>query len=69
MKTPIQIYAEKIEADYLKGNATEHTYRTVLELLIETLGKGVDASNDPKHIDCGAPAEKPGRKPRLSISR
>jgi hypothetical protein len=55
MKTPIETYLEKIEADLRKGNATEHTYGSTLEILIEALGKGVDESNDPKHIDCGAP--------------
>lgn len=56
MKSAVQIYIEKIEADYRRGNATEYTYRSSLETLIETLGgRGVDASNDPKHITCGAP--------------
>jgi hypothetical protein len=56
MKTPVQQYIEKIEADYRRSNTTEYTYRVSLELLIEALGgRGVDASNDPKHISCGAP--------------
>ena len=55
MKTPIETYFEKIETDFRKGNATEHTYRSTIEILIESLGMGIDASNDPKHIDCGAP--------------
>jgi predicted helicase len=48
-------YIQKIEADLHSGHATEHTYRGSLELLIESYGKGVDASNDPKHVACGAP--------------
>lgn len=48
-------YIKKIEADYRRGNATEYTYRGSIELLIESYGKGVDASSDPKHISCGAP--------------
>jgi hypothetical protein len=55
MKTPIETYIEKIETDFRKGNATEYTYRSTLEIMIEALGKGVDASNDPKHIDCNVP--------------
>lgn len=56
MKTPVQEYIKKIEEDYKRGNATEYTYRGSLELLMEALGgRGVDASNDPKHISCGAP--------------
>ncbi|KAF0108732.1 MAG: adenine specific DNA methyltransferase [Anaerolineaceae bacterium] len=50
-----QEYLSKIEADYRRGIATEHTYRSALETLIETLAPGVDASNDPRHIACGAP--------------
>jgi len=48
-------YIKKIEADYRRGNATEYTYRGSLELLVESYGRGIDASNDPKHIACGAP--------------
>jgi len=50
-----QEYLSKIEADYRRGIATEHTYRSAIETLIESLAPGVDASNDPRHIDCGAP--------------
>jgi hypothetical protein len=50
-----ETYLAKVEADYRHGIATEHTYRSTLEALIETLLPGTDASNDPKHIDCGAP--------------
>lgn len=48
-------YIRKIEADYRRGIATEHTYRGTLERLIESFARGVIASNDPKHIACGAP--------------
>ncbi len=52
---PFDIYLAKIEADLRGGKATEYTYRSSLEHLLETLEKGVDASSDPKHIACGAP--------------
>jgi hypothetical protein len=55
MPTPFETYLARIEIDYRRGNATEHTYRPALEELIETLFHGVDAINDPKHINCGAP--------------
>ena len=55
MAITFEEYIKKIEEDFRRGNATEYTYRGALELLIESYGKGVDASNDPKHIACGAP--------------
>ena len=55
MTTAFEEYIKKIESDYRRGSATEYTYRGSLELLVESYAKGVDASNDPKHIACGAP--------------
>jgi len=55
MANPFEAYLVKIEADLKHGKATEHTYRSSLEWLLESLASGVDASNDPKHIACGAP--------------
>jgi predicted helicase len=55
MPSPFDTYLAKIESDLRRGKATEHTYRSSLEWLLETLAPGVDASNDPKHIACGAP--------------
>src|SRR4030042_1909814 len=55
MNTPIEIYISKIEADFRGGKATEYTYRSSLEELLEASGKGIEASNDPKHVACGAP--------------
>jgi len=37
------------------GLATEHSYRPALKELIEALGPGVTATNDPKRVACGAP--------------
>ena len=48
-------YIKSIEAAYRRGNATEYTYRNAFETFMEALGRGIDASNDPKHIACGAP--------------
>ncbi len=55
MTSPIEIYLSKIEADLRGGKATEYTYRSSLEALLEAFGKGIEASNDPKHVACGAP--------------
>jgi len=55
MPSLIETYLTKIEADLHGGKATEYTYRSSLEELLEVSGKGIEASNDPKHIACGAP--------------
>ncbi len=48
-------YLRKIEKAYQIGNATEHTYRAALQELLEALFQGISATNEPKHIKCGAP--------------
>jgi type I restriction-modification system DNA methylase subunit len=55
MATPFETYIANVEADLRGGKATEHTYRGTLEIFMESLERGVEASNDPKHIECGAP--------------
>ncbi len=51
----LRSYLKKIEKAFQVGNATEHTYRSDLKELIETLFPGITATNEPKHIACGAP--------------
>src|SRR5438552_9055440 len=53
--TAIHGYLRKITKAYQIGNATEHTYRAALQELLETLFPGITATNEPKHIKCGAP--------------
>ena len=48
-------YLKSIEANLHAGNATEHTYRLALQSLIQSLDRGVVATNEPKRIACGAP--------------
>ncbi len=48
-------YVLIIEKELAAGNATEHTHRPALKSLIESLVSGVSATNEPKHIECGAP--------------
>ncbi|SFS59303.1 type ISP restriction/modification enzyme [Lutibacter maritimus] len=51
----IEQYLTNINQRYQLGNATEHTFRGDLQLLIESLVKDVRATNEPKRQSCGAP--------------
>lgn len=48
-------YITSINQRYQLGNATEHTYRGDLQLLIENLMPNIRATNEPKRQSCGAP--------------
>lgn len=37
------------------GKATEHSYRPAIQKLFNDLGQDINALNEPKHVDCGAP--------------
>lgn len=56
MSDPLDIYLARIQADLRGGKATELTYRSALEELLEALAPGVNATSDPRHIACGAPS-------------
>lgn len=51
----VQNYIHSIERKLATGDATEHTHRSALEALVESLAEGITATNEPKHIECGAP--------------
>ncbi|MFN5847783.1 MAG: hypothetical protein ACK43K_04805, partial [Chitinophagales bacterium] len=51
----IQNYLENINKRYKLGNATEHTFRSDLQVLIESLIPDIRATNEPKRQSCGAP--------------
>lgn len=51
----INEYCQLIEKALARGDATEHTHRPALKTLIESLAKGLTATNEPKRIKCGAP--------------
>jgi len=53
--TAFNAYIHAIERKLALGDATEHTHRSALEALIGNLSSGVTATNEPKHIECGAP--------------
>jgi len=55
-------YLVKIRNKLHEGIATEHSYRPALQDLIEALGDGISATNEPKRIACGAPDFKITRK-------
>jgi len=55
MNKIISEYLNRIAAKFKQGNATEHTYRGDLQLLIEQLFTDISATNEPKRIACGAP--------------
>jgi predicted helicase len=48
-------YLDNINQKYKLGNATEHTFRGLLEQLIESLVPDIRATNEPKRQSCGAP--------------
>jgi len=52
---PVHEYIKAIEKELVAGNATEHTHRPALKTLIEELAEGATATNEPTHIECGAP--------------
>lgn len=54
-ETTLRDYLGKVERDYKRGIATEHSYRGTLQDLLETLNGNVTATNEPKRIKCGAP--------------
>ncbi|UAB80960.1 N-6 DNA methylase [Marixanthomonas sp. SCSIO 43207] len=51
----IREYIEKVNQRYKLGNATEHTFRGDLQLLIEQINPKISATNEPKRQACGAP--------------
>ena len=53
--TQLQDYQKTLERELKRGNATEHTYRSTLKTLLESLFPSVVATNEPKRIKAGAP--------------
>ncbi len=51
----LRSYLKSIEQIYRHGNATEHSYRSDLKILLEALSPGITATNEPKRVKCGAP--------------
>lgn len=52
----IKAYLKSMEVALKAGNATEHTHRPALKVLLEALANdGLVATNEPRKIACGAP--------------
>jgi predicted helicase len=50
-----ETFFETVGKQFSSGDATEHTYRPALQNLLESMGAGIVATNEPKKIECGAP--------------
>jgi hypothetical protein len=55
MSAHLKRYLASIENALKAGAATEHTHRPALKILLESFAPEITATNEPKHIDCGAP--------------
>ena len=51
----LQNYIHAIEKKLAAGDATEHTHRPALKAMLESLDITITPTNEPKHIECGAP--------------
>jgi predicted helicase len=51
----INHYLTEVDKLYRAGNTTEHSYRPALKTLFEQITTGLTITNEPKHIECGAP--------------
>jgi hypothetical protein len=54
-KSAISDYLSALNQNLRHGDATEHTHRPALKTLLESLGQGIVATNEPARILCGAP--------------
>ncbi|NTV67733.1 MAG: hypothetical protein HGB06_08670 [Chlorobaculum sp.] len=48
-------YIEALNRQFKTGLSTEHSYRPLLQGLLAELLPGVEVTNEPQRIDCGAP--------------
>lgn len=48
-------YVTELRKELAHGDATEHTHRPAFKSLLQSLGKNIIATNEPKRIACGAP--------------
>jgi len=52
---PIKDYITQLNTLYLSGNATEHSYRTAIKEMLESILTGLQIINEPKRKKYGAP--------------
>lgn len=56
MTANLNQYINRLSKNLARGDASEHTHRPALKILLEALDEGVTATNEPKQItDCGKP--------------
>jgi predicted helicase len=55
MATVVKRFLSQVEANLKSGEATEHTHRPALKGLFEALLTGIQAINEPKQAEYGAP--------------
>lgn len=56
MTDPFRIYLHSLQTALAAGNATEHTHRPALKILLESLEAGIMATNEPQQATtCGKP--------------
>jgi hypothetical protein len=48
-------YLTELGKNLIHGDSTEHTHRPALKKLLESVGQGIIATNEPTRILCGAP--------------
>ena len=48
MLPAVKQYLREVESAHANGDATEHTYRPALKALVESYGKKLRATNEPK---------------------
>lgn len=51
----IHAFIEEVSRIHQTGSATEHSYRSAIEALFRKLDDEVQALNEPKRVQCGAP--------------
>jgi len=54
MDKAIRQYLSDVEAEYKRGNATEHSYRPALKKLVEATGTTIHTVNKPRRVECDA---------------
>jgi PAS domain-containing protein len=52
---PLVDYVSALQRNLATGKATEPSHYPALRELMESIGEGIIALNDPKRIECGAP--------------
>ena len=62
--SPLAQYRKEIQKELRLGRATEETHRRALQELVESFEPEVNATNEPKHVECGAPDVLVSRRTR-----